>query len=333
MKSCAIVLLNYNGEQVLPTFLPSVVRHSQYEVWMIDNASSDGSLTYVKENFPELRLISLDSNYGFTGGYNLGLEQLRGQYETFILLNTDVEVTPGWDQSLVDFLVSHPDYAAVQPKIRSWKDRTYFDYAGAGGGFVDSLGYPYCRGRIWDHLEQDSGQYDDTIQVDWASGACLAITAADFYAHEGFDASFFAHMEEIDLCWRLRKSGRKIGYLGSAVVYHQGGATLDRASAQKLYLNCRNSLSMLYKNVGLLRFLVIFLAKGFFEGLAALNYVRNGEPKFAKAILRAYLDFLGSKKIKSPVVRTNLPEVGGNGPVGVIFAYFLLMGKRKFTDL
>ena len=333
MKSCAIVLLNYNGEGVLPTFLPSVVRHSQYEVWMIDNASTDGSLTYVKENFPELRLISLDSNYGFTGGYNLGLEQLRGQYETFILLNTDVEVTPGWDQSLVDFLVSHPDYAAVQPKILSWKDRTYFDYAGAGGGFVDSLGYPYCRGRIWDHLEQDSGQYDDTIQVDWASGACLAITAADFYAHEGFDASFFAHMEEIDLCWRLRKSGRKIGYFGSAVVYHQGGATLDRASAHKLYLNCRNSLSMLYKNVGFLRFAAIFLAKGFFEGLAALNYVRKGESKFAKAILQAYVDFLSSKKVKSPVVENDLPEVGGSGPVGVIFAYFLLLGKRKFTDL
>ena len=333
MKSCAIVLLNYNGEGVLPSFLPSVVEHSRFEVWMIDNASTDGSLTYVKENFPELPLILLDSNYGFTGGYNLGLEQLRGQYEYFILLNTDVEVTPGWDQSLVDFLTNHPDYAAVQPKIRSWKDRAYFDYAGAGGGFVDGLGYPYCRGRIWNHLEQDAGQYDDTLQVDWASGACLALTAADFYAHQGFDASFFAHMEEIDLCWRLRKSGRKIGYLGSAVVYHQGGATLDRASAQKLYLNCRNSLSMLYKNVGPLRFAAIFIAKGFFEGLAAINYLRKGEGQFAKAILRAYGDFLGSKKIKSPAVVTNLLEVGGSGPVGVIFLYFLLLGKRKFTDL
>jgi GT2 family glycosyltransferase len=195
------------------------------------------------------------------------------------------------------------------------------------------LGYPYCRGRIWDQLEQDSGQYDDTIPVDWASGACLALTAADFYTHQGFDASFFAHMEEIDLCWRLRKSGRKIGYLGSAVVYHQGGATLDRASAQKLYLNCRNSLSMLYKNVELLRFVAIFLAKGFFEGLAALNYLRKGEGQFAKAILRAYGDFLGSKKVKSLVVETRLPEVSGSGPVGVIFVYFLLLGKRKFTDL
>jgi GT2 family glycosyltransferase len=300
---------------------------------MIDNGSTDGSLKYVKENFHLVSVIALEHNYGFTGGYNLGLEQLKGQYETFILLNTDVEVTPGWDQSLVDFLANHPDYAAVQPKILSWKDRTHFDYAGAGGGFVDGLGYPYCRGRIWDHLEQDTGQYDDTIPVDWASGACLALTAADFYTHQGFDASFFAHMEEIDLCWRLRKSGRKIGYLGSAVVYHQGGATLDRASAQKLYLNCRNSLSMLYKNVELLRFAAIFLAKGFFEGLAALNYLRKGEGQFAKAILRAYGDFLGSKKIKSPVVETSLPEVSGSGPVGVIFVYFLLLGKRKFTDL
>jgi GT2 family glycosyltransferase len=300
---------------------------------MIDNGSTDGSLKYVKENFPQVSVIALEHNYGFTGGYNLGLEQLKGQYETFILLNTDVEVTPGWDQSLVNFLANHPDYAAVQPKILSWKDRSYFDYAGAGGGFVDGLGYPYCRGRMWDHLEQDSGQYDDTIPVDWASGACLALTAADFYTHQGFDAGFFAHMEEIDLCWRLRKSGRKIGYLGSAVVYHQGGATLDRASAQKLYLNCRNSLSMLYKNVELLRFVAIFLAKGFFEGLAALNYLRKGEGQFAKAILRAYGDFLGSKKVKSPVVETSLPEVSGSGPVGVIFVYFLLLGKRKFTDL
>ena len=333
MKPCAIVLLNYNGEGVLPTFLPSVVEHSRYEVWMIDNASTDGSLTYVKENFPELPLISLDRDYGFTGGYNLGLEQLRGQYEYFILLNTDVEVTPFWDQSLLDFLVNHTEYAAVQPKILSWKDQAYFDHAGAGGGFLDALGYPYCRGRIWDHLEQDIGQYDDNIQVDWASGACFAITAADFYAHQGFDASFFAHMEEIDLCWRLRKSGRKIGYLGSAVVFHQGGATLDRASAKKLYLNCRNSLSMLYKNMGLLRFIAIFLTKGFVEGLAAINYLRKGEPQFSEAILRAYCDFFGSKKSVPLVIKSNLPQVSGSGPVQVIFAHFMLLGKRKFTDL
>ena len=333
MKSCAIVLLNYNGEGVLPSFLPSVVEHSRHDVWMIDNASTDGSLNYVKENFPQVSVITLEHNYGFTGGYNLGLEQLGAQYEHFILLNTDVEVTQGWDQQLVDFLTHHLDYTAVQPKILSWKDRAYFDYAGAGGGFLDALGYPYCRGRIWDQLEQDFGQYDDSIQVDWASGACMAIRAEDYFTQKGFDNDFFAHMEEIDLCWRLRKSGKKIGYLGAATVYHQGGATLDRASAKKLYLNCRNSLSMLYKNVGAVRFIGIFLLKAAMEGLAAVNYLFKGQPEFSKAILVGYKDFLTSKKNKSPLVDSNWPEVKSKGPAGIVFAQYLLRGRKKFTDL
>lgn len=332
MKPCAIVLLNFNGEAVLPSFLPSVVANSHYDVWLIDNASTDESLSYVKEHFSSVLLISLPANYGFTGGYNLGLAQLRDQYAQFILLNTDVEVTPGWDLQLVEFLHGQEAYAAVQPKILSWKDKSRFDYAGAGGGFLDALGYPYCRGRLWDHLEQDQGQYNDTRDVDWASGACLAIRASDYFDQAGFDGDFFAHMEEIDLCWRLRKSGRKIGYLGAVTVYHLGGATLDRGSSKKLYLNIRNSLSMLYKNVGLLRFVATVALKGAMEGAAALNYLRQGQVDFAKAIFQGYSDFFASQK-KRISTNSGLNPIKSAGPVSFVFGHYLFRGIRKFTDL
>lgn len=332
MKPCAIVLLNFNGEAVLPSFLPSVVANSQYDVWLIDNASTDGSLTYVKEQFSSVSVISLTANHGFTGGYNLGLAHLRDQYAHFILLNTDVEVTSGWDLQLVEFLHQQEAYAAVQPKILSWKDKSRFDYAGAGGGFLDALGYPYCRGRLWDHLEHDQGQYNDTCDVDWASGACMAIRAADYFEQGGFDGDFFAHMEEIDLCWRLRKSGRKIGYLGAATVYHLGGATLDRGSSKKLYLNIRNSLSMLYKNVGLPRFVSTVVVKGAIECLAALNYLRQGQVGFAKAIIQGYGDFFASQK-KRIEAKPGVRPIPSAGPVGFIFGHYLFRGVRKFTDL
>jgi GT2 family glycosyltransferase len=299
---------------------------------MIDNASTDKSLDYVRLEFPQVNLISLESNHGFTGGYNFGLEQLRGQYANFLLINTDLEVTPEWDQGLLNFLQEREEYAAVQPKILSWKDKSYFDYAGAGGGFLDALGYPYCRGRIWSHLEQDQGQYDDSIEVDWASGACMAIRADDFFEQQGFDLDFFAHMEEIDLCWRLRQSGRKIGYQGSVTVYHLGGATLDRGSARKLHLNIRNSLSMIYKNVGTLRFIAVFLVKAALEALAALQYLLKGQAGFAKAIVSGYSDFLtGSKKKKLP--KGAKQKGNSTGPVQFIFGHQLLRGVKKFTDL
>ncbi len=332
MKSCAIVLLNYNGETVLPTFLPSVVKHSSHDLWIIDNASSDGSLDYVRREFPEVQLISLESNHGFTGGYNFGLEQLREQYAYFILINTDLEVTPGWDQGLLKFLEENESFAAAQPKILSWKDKSYFDYAGAGGGFLDAFGYPYCRGRIWSHLEQDHGQYDDTLEVDWASGACMAIRASDFFVQKGVDLDFFAHLEEIDLCWRLRQAGRKIGYLGSVTVYHLGGATLDRGSARKLQLNIRNSLSMLYKNVGTLRFIGIFLLKAALEALAALQYLLKGQAGFAKAIFSGYSDFLINPK-KRQVPIEGIQKGKSTGPVYFIFGHQLFRGVKKFSDL
>lgn len=333
MKSCAIVILNYNGEKVLSTFLPSVTAYSENDIWVIDNASSDSSLEFLESQYPQISLIKLKANFGFTGGYNWGLEELRGKYSYFILLNSDVEVTQGWDTKLVHFLEKNPDYAAVQPKILSWKDKSMFDYAGAGGGFLDSFGYPYCRGRIWDYLEKDKGQYDDTISVDWASGACMAICAADFFVQDGFDGHFFAHMEEIDLCWRLRKAGRLIGYLGEVTVYHQGGATLDRGSGKKLYLNIRNSLSMVYKNSSLTRFLWIFLVKILLESMASLRYLISGKYAFASAVWKGYLHFFKTIGLMKAQKNSNLQVPVGSGPANLLFLKVQIGGRRKFSDL
>ncbi len=333
MKTCAIVILNYNGEQVLKTFLPSVVKCSHYDIWVIDNASSDTSLEVIKQIAAEISVIKLQANFGFTGGYNLGLEQLRGLYSYFILLNSDVEVTAGWDTTLITFLDNHPDYSCVQPKILSWQDRLTFDYAGAGGGFLDSLGYPYCRGRIWNHLEQDHGQYDDSISVDWASGACMAIRSGDFYDQNGFDAHFFAHMEEIDLCWRLRRAGKKIGYVGEASVFHRGGATLDRASSKKLYLNIRNSLSMVKKNLGLPTFTLVFLCKILLEGLACFGYILSKKWLFARSIRDGYFDFFKTYYLYPSPSKGPHQATIGSGPIRFLLFQVMIMGRRRFSDL
>lgn len=333
MKRAAVVILNFNGRQVLPTFLPSVIAHSEFDSWIIDNASTDNSIDFLEEYFPDVPIIKLQSNFGYAGGYNWGLEELRGKYEFFLLLNSDVEVTPNWDRDLVDWIESNPDYSALQPKILSWQDRKTFDYAGAGGGFLDDLGYPYCRGRIWNSLETDQGQYDDAIQTDWASGACLAIRARDFFEQGGFDAHFFAHMEEIDLCWRLRRSGKKIGYLGSVTVFHQGGATLDRSSPRKLYLNIRNSLSMIYKNVGGLSYFGIILSKAVFEMAAALGYLLKGQKSFALAVFQGYKDFLKIMDLQERPVKRIEEEISTSSPVRFIFWNYLILKKRRFTQL
>lgn len=333
MKKAAIVILNYNGRQVLPTFLPSVLQHSRYECWVIDNASTDDSIDFLKTEYPHVQLIVSQSNFGYAGGYNWGLEQLKGQYEYLILLNSDVEVTADWDIDLITWMDQNPEFAAIQPKVLSWQDKRSFDYAGAGGGYLDDLGYPYCRGRIWNTIEQDQGQYDDTVQVDWASGACFVIRAEDFFEQRGFDPHFFAHMEEIDLCWRLRKVGKKIGYVGSVTVFHQGGATLDRSSPNKLYLNIRNNLSMIYKNVSTLRFFGIIVAKGIMEIAAALGYLIKGEKEFAFAVFRGYKDFIGrmDRTEKSP--KKPEAEISTSGPVRFIFWNYLILRKRIFSRL
>ncbi|HSF52402.1 MAG TPA: glycosyltransferase family 2 protein [Algoriphagus sp.] len=333
MKRAAIVILNYNGRQVLPTFLPSVLQYSKFESWVIDNASTDDSIDFLEKTYPQVPVISLPSNFGYAGGYNWGLEELRDKYKYFILLNSDVEVTPDWDSDLINRLDQNQEYAAIQPKIISWQDKKSFDYAGAGGGYLDDLGYPYCRGRIWDTIEQDKGQYNNSVEVDWASGACMVIRATDFFGQGGFDAHFFAHMEEIDLCWRLRRAGKKIGYFGAVTVFHQGGATLDRSSPNKLYLNIRNNLSMIYKNVSLVRFFGIILVKGVLETAAAMGYLVSGKKDFATAVFRGYRDFLKRVKWYDRPKEKPKMETSTSGPVRFIFWNYLILRRRFFNQL
>ena len=247
MSRTAIVILNYNGEKLLPQFLPSVLQHSaDAEIIVADNASSDQSIALLKKNFPKIRLIQLDENYGFCGGYNRALRQIHADY--YVLLNSDVEVTAHWLTSMTQLLDSHPGIAAVQPKILSYHQKEKFEHAGAGGGFIDSLGYPFCRGRIFDHIEEDTGQYNDELPVFWCSGACMMIRSEAYHAFGGFDEDFFAHMEEIDLCWKLHRTNQSVYYCGKSTVYHVGAGTLGYGNPRKIFLNFRNGLALIYKH-------------------------------------------------------------------------------------
>ncbi|MFC2739670.1 MAG: glycosyltransferase family 2 protein [Prevotella sp.] len=245
----AVVILNWNGEAMLRRFLPTVVRYScdEAEIWVADNASDDASVQLLREHFPSVRLIQLDKNYGFAEGYNRALAQIEAEY--YVLLNSDVEVTHHWLTPLVEYMEAYPDVAACQPKLLSEANRDYFEYAGASGGFIDRYGYPFCRGRIFNTVEEDNGQYDYIIDILWATGACMLIRSADYREVHGLDGRFFAHNEEIDLCWRLRQRGRRIVCIPESEVYHVGGGTLPKSNPMKTFLNFRNNLTMLYKNL------------------------------------------------------------------------------------
>lgn len=249
MKKVAIVILNWNGAAMMRRFLPSVIEHSQdvADIVVADNASSDDSLQLLRDEFPTVRTIVLDKNYGFAEGYNRALKQVDNEY--YMLLNSDVEVTEGWLDKLVEFMDVHPEAAACQPKLRAEHTRDMFEYAGASGGYLDRYGYPFCRGRIFDTVEKDQGQYDNVAEVLWATGAALMIRRADYWDAGALDGRFFAHCEEIDLCWRLCSFGRKIYCVPLSVVYHVGGGTLPKGNPMKTYLNFRNNLTMLYKNL------------------------------------------------------------------------------------
>lgn len=245
----AVVILNWNGEAMLRRFLPTVVRYScdEAEIWVADNASDDASVQLLREHFPSVKLIQLDKNYGFAEGYNRALAQIEAEY--YVLLNSDVEVTHHWLTPLVEYMDAYPDVAACQPKLLSEANRDYFEYAGASGGFIDRYGYPFCRGRIFNTVEEDNGQYDYIIDILWATGACMLIRSADYREVHGLDGRFFAHNEEIDLCWRLRQRGRRIVCIPESEVYHVGGGTLPKSNPMKTFLNFRNNLTMLYKNL------------------------------------------------------------------------------------
>ncbi len=246
MDKVAIVILNWNGRKMMEQYLPSVIDHSQgATIYVADNASTDDSLEWLHIYNNKVKTILLDQNYGFADGYNRALKQVEAEY--YVLLNSDVEVTPHWLEPLIDYMDTHSDVAACQPKLLSFVDKTKFEYAGAAGGFIDRFGYPFCRGRLFDIVEADNGQYDTKEEVLWATGACLLIRSTDYWKADGLDGRFFAHNEEIDLCWRLRIMGRKIVCLPDSVVYHLGGGTLPKGNPRKTFLNFRNNLTMLYK--------------------------------------------------------------------------------------
>jgi len=282
----AIVILNWNGEKLLETFLPSVVEHSKgHPIYIIDNGSTDASVPLLKTQFPTVQCIQLMRNFGYAGGYNEGLKHVNA--DVFCLLNSDIEVTKNWLKPIIETFESNPNIAIIQPKILDYHNKTKFEYAGAGGGFIDQLGYPYCRGRIFNAIEEDHGQYNDQKEVFWASGACFFVKAHVFETLGGFDSKFFAHMEEIDLCWRAQNSGQKIYYVGSSTVYHVGGASLDASNPKKTYLNFRNSLYTLVKNT-YSSVIFVVLSRLILDGIAGIRFLLKGQPKHMLAILKAH---------------------------------------------
>jgi GT2 family glycosyltransferase len=295
MSHTAVVILNFNGEKFLKTFLPSVIQHSlPATIVVADNGSTDGSLQLVKEQFPEVVAIPLDNNYGFCGGYNRALSVVNADY--YVLLNSDVEVTPQWLSPMVALLDNHPAIAAVQPKILAYHQRDTFEYAGAGGGFIDAWGYPFCRGRILSSLEKDHHQYDDSTPVFWASGACLVIRSSVFHSFGGFDEDFFAHMEEIDLCWKIHRTNMQVWYCGQSVVYHVGAGTLGYATPGKTYLNFRNGLSLIYKHLDPSELWYKLPLRIALEWIAALLFLIKGEGKNFLAVCRAHSHFIFQSK-------------------------------------
>lgn len=307
MKKVSIVILNWNGEKLLQKFLPTLIQYSDSddtEIVVADNNSTDQSVKLLSTTFPDVRIIRLAENYGYAKGYNLALEQIDAEY--VVLLNSDVEVTENWLKPVIDFLDQNKDVAAVQPKILAYNKKTHFEYAGAAGGFIDKYGYPFCRGRIFAEQEVDLGQYESPIDIFWASGACLIMRLNDFRQVGGLDPSFFAHMEEIDMCWRLNARGRKIVCIPQSIVYHVGGATLSAESPRKTFLNFRNNLLMLYKNLSPDEFQRVFRVRVLLDYVATIQMLLSGRKKNAIEIRKAHKEFARIKKQYSDLRTQNL---------------------------
>jgi GT2 family glycosyltransferase len=290
LEKIAVVILNWNGVKLLEQFLPSVIQFSpEATVYVADNASTDESVVFIKNNFPTVKIVQNKTNQGFAGGYNDSLQHIDA--EIYALVNSDIEVTENWLKPILETFETEPKTAIIQPKILDFKRKEYFEYAGAAGGFIDQFGYPFCRGRIFETLEKDNGQYNDKCEIFWASGACFFIRSAVYKELKGFDQDFFAHQEEIDLCWRAINKGYIIKYNSESMVYHVGGATLQQANPQKTYLNFRNSLLMLTKNLpqdSLLKVLIIRLV---LDGIAGIKYIVGGQFTHCWAIIRAHFSF------------------------------------------
>ncbi|WP_108805396.1 glycosyltransferase family 2 protein [Aquimarina sp. Aq107] len=327
----AIVILNWNGRSLLEQFLPSVVNHSEgASVYVADNASTDDSIEYLKTSFPEVQIIQNDSNGGYSKGYNDALSKVDA--DIYCLLNSDVEVTKNWLTPIIEAFKNSEKIGAIQPKILDYKKMSYFEYAGAAGGFIDKFGYPYCRGRIFDTLEEDKGQYDDTLDIFWASGACLFIRKSVFEEVGKLDEDFFAHQEEIDLCWRIQNTGYLIKYIGRSKVYHLGGATLNAMNPKKTFLNFRNSLLMIVKNTSGVFSWYIILVRLLLDGIAGVKFVLEGKPSHCLAILKAHFSFYKNlptfvKKRKKSKDKRKYYSVSS-----VVWQYYIL-NKKLFNHL
>ena len=336
MSKVAVVILNWNGRGMMEKYLSKVVALSEEaEVVVADNASTDDSVPFLQANYPEVRLIRLDRNWGFAEGYNRALRLVDADY--YVLLNSDVDVTPRWLKPLVSFMDQHPEAAACQPKLLAVADHGAFEYAGAAGGFVDALGYPFCRGRIFETVEKDHGQYDSTLEVMWVTGACMMVRADDFHRFGGFDNRFFAHNEEIDLCWRFRIGGRKVFCVVGSQVYHVGGGTLPKGNPMKAYLNFRNNLTMLYKNLPQKRLRKVMLLRWGLDYVAAYQTLLRGNIGDFKAIYKARHDFrkwrheFDGERRRIQQMRTE-PDSGQLAPCSILWQYYA-RHRRYYTSL
>jgi GT2 family glycosyltransferase len=338
MVKTAVVILNWNGIRYLKMFLAQVIENTASDetvIYVADNGSTDGSADWIASSHRDVRLIRLEKNYGFAGGYNLALKQIDARY--YVLLNSDIEVTGGWLQPLVSHMDGNPDVASCQPKVLSYKRKDHFEYAGAAGGFIDRLGYPLCRGRILYEVEKDTGQYDSQADVFWSTGACMIVRSDAWEKCGGFDADFFAHMEEIDLCWRFHRSGYRVSYVPQSVIYHFGGGALPYNSPFKTYLNFRNSLFLLYKNLPDEKMARTLLVRKMLDGVAALFFLVKGQFRSSWSVLKAHIDYYrNSDKLREK--RKAVRMLGTNESSGmllnksVVFEFYIRK-HRTFRSL
>lgn len=329
----AVVILNWNGKKFLEEFLPGVIEFSKdhAEVIIADNASVDGSVEYLREQHPGIRIIRFDRNHGFATGYNLALRQVEADY--YVLLNSDIRVTENWIPPIISLMEQDPLIAACQPKIRSFHEPSRFEYAGAAGGFIDKYGYPFCRGRLFQYVEEDQGQYDDAREVFWATGACMFVRARVFHEVGGLDDHFFAHMEEIDFCWRLKNNGYKVMFSPGSVIYHIGGGTLPKNNARKTYLNIRNNIIMLYKNLERDRLVKVFIVRIILDWVAAFKFLVDGGVRDMWAVTRAHLHILRNlRKLRKKREKIHHRRVSGIYWGNVVVEHYLRR-KNLFTQL
>lgn len=327
LSNTAVVILNWNGITHLDRYMPSVIAHSQNaSIIIADNGSTDDSINFILTNFPTVRVIRLDKNYGFAGGYNKALEQISEAY--IVLLNSDVEVTPNWLEPVITRMALDPMIAVAQPKIKSDEDRDYFEYAGAAGGMLDKLGYPFCRGRIFDCLERDSGQYESEAELFWAGGCALFIRNSLYRAAGGLDPHFFAHFEEIDLCWRIKRMGYKIMYVPGSAVYHLGGGTLPTNHPRKTYLNFRNNLAMLYKNLSPDTLFSTIAIRLIADGIAGIKFLLSGQFRSCMQIVKAHWSFFihlptWNAKRKALADIPYITNTAGRWNHSIVWAYYV----------